>query len=206
MCSCVKVKVICFLTRQSVIWASCPGNTLRKYLASLHTPTVSFLIYFKIFIDKRHTYRKAYTRSVYILVTFHRMNTREATTQIKSQVCMPRAPKLPRAPLSYDPHWVTLSLSSATCKVLPVFALHVNSIMQQVLIHAWLLVFNIMFVKIVHISRGTHICLFSFFDSRGWQILFWKGPDSKYFGLCRLFHLVTAHLCCDKAKAGTDAM
>lgn len=60
-----------------------------------------------------------------------------------------QGPQLSRAPFSYYPCWVTLSLSSATCKVLPIFVLHVNSIMQQVCIHVWLLVFNIMFVKIV---------------------------------------------------------
>lgn len=35
--------------------------------------------------------------------------------------------------------------------------------------------------------------------------MFWKGPDSKYFGLCGLHLLVTAHLCCGKAKAGTHS-
>ena len=79
------------------------------------------------------------------------MNARGTTTQIKSQLNMSRVPELLHVPFSYYPHWRTLILSPATCKVLSVFALDVNAIVQQVLIHVRLLPLSIMFVKITHI-------------------------------------------------------
>lgn len=92
---------------------------------------------------------------MHILVNLHEMNDHGTTTQIKGQLYMSRALKLPHAPFHYCPRWITLILSPATCKVLPVFVLDVNSIMQQVLARVWPLPLNTMFVKITHGSQGT---------------------------------------------------